>query len=90
MNTNVEYFQVFSRGREAGVLREPRHGRVRVPARSGGGERGVAPHLERHRSVASSWHGRKHEKRFVSLIPDCAMFQPARRWRPPAPTSATG
>ena len=55
MNATVEYFQVFPRGREAGVLREPRHGRVRVPARSGGGERGVAPHLERHRSVANSW-----------------------------------
>ena len=24
------------------------------------------------------------------LIPDCSVFQPARRWRPPAPTSATG
>ena len=34
--------------------------------------------------------GRKHENYFVSMGSDCAMFQPARRWRPPAPTSATG
>ena len=35
---------------------------------------------ENMRSVLFPW----------SVIPDCAMFQPARRWRPPAPTSATG
>ena len=34
--------------------------------------------------------GRIHENFFVSMVPDCAMFQPARRWRPLAPTSATG